>query len=318
VATQEELGTVPKWPLTGKVVLITGAARGVGAAGAAELKRRGATVVLADLDRSSLERTAATFGPDVLGLELDVTDVTACERAVEATVARHGRLDVVWANAGIASFGPLADTDPEAWARTIEVNLLGSYRTLRAALPEVVRTQGYVAVTASVASFAAAPGMSAYAASKSAVEAMCNALRVEVAHHGVGVASIHPTWLDTDMVREEDQEIPAFARLRASLSPPFSKTYPVERAVIDIADGFERRARRICTPGFVRFAHLFRPILTTRLIERDTLRAAPQIEAEFQRSARADGLARASVSRRVGADVLTSDKAVGNPSGGSR
>lgn len=78
---------------------------------------------------------------------------------------RHGWLDVVWANAGIASFGPLADSDPLAWVRTIEVNLLGVHHTSRAALPEVVAARGYVAVTASMASFTAAPALSAYCAS---------------------------------------------------------------------------------------------------------------------------------------------------------
>ncbi len=295
---------VRKRPLSGQVVLITGAARGIGAAGAAELRRRGATVVLVDLDTAALERTAAALGPDVLALPLDVADLAACEKAVTATVDRHGRLDLVWANAGIASFGPLADADPAAWARTIEVNLLGVYRTVRAALPEIVAAGGYIAVTASMASFTAAPGMSAYAASKSAVEALCNALRIEVAHLGVAVASIHPTWLDTDMVREGDQESPAFVRLRSELKPPASKTYPVEQAVVDIADGFERRARRICTPGFVRLAHLLRPLLTTRLLERDMLRAAPKIVADFQQSAQATGADHASVSNRTRAQLI--------------
>ena len=103
---------VRKWPLSGQVVLITGAARGLGAAGAVELRRRGATVVLVDLDAAALERTAAALGPQVLALPLDVTDLAACEKAVTATIDRHGQLDLVWANAGIASFGPLADAYP--------------------------------------------------------------------------------------------------------------------------------------------------------------------------------------------------------------
>ena len=79
----------------------------------------------------------------------------------------------MWANAGIASFGPLALTEPEAWERTIEINLLGAFRTIRAALPAITASGGYVAVTASLASFAHAPGVSAYTASKAGVEAMC-------------------------------------------------------------------------------------------------------------------------------------------------
>src|SRR3954453_1216776 len=96
-------GTVagPKYPLVGKVVLITGAARGIGAGGATELQRRGAIVVLADKDSDALDRTASTLGHDVLALPLDVTDQEACDAAIAETKQRHGRIDVIWANAGI-------------------------------------------------------------------------------------------------------------------------------------------------------------------------------------------------------------------------
>jgi NAD(P)-dependent dehydrogenase (short-subunit alcohol dehydrogenase family) len=260
-----------------KTVLITGAAGGIGAATAAELERRGWTAIRADIEASD----------DVLAM--DVLDVAACERAVETVLERHGRLDAVWANAGIASFGPLALTDPGAWERTIEVNLLGAFRTVRAALPAVIEARGYVAVTASLASFAQAPGMSSYSASKAGVEAMCNSLRLELAHHGVQVATIHPTWIDTDMVREGEQDLKAYQRLRAAIRPPFKKSYPVERAARDIADGFDKRARRICTPPFVRVAHLLRPALTTRAFEGQTLAAAADIERLFAEQAAEEG-----------------------------
>jgi NAD(P)-dependent dehydrogenase (short-subunit alcohol dehydrogenase family) len=271
------------------VVLITGGARGIGAATSAELARRGWTTVLADIDASG----------DIL--ELDVTDAAACERAVATALERHGRLDAVWANAGIASFGPMTLTDPGAWARTIEVNLLGAYRTVNAALPALVSSRGYVAVTASLASFAHAPGMSAYAASKAGVEAMANALRIELAPHGVAVGTIHPTWIDTEMVREAARDHAAYRRLREAMRPPFAKTYPVERAARDIADGFDKRARRICTPGFVRIAHVLRAALTTRPFERDLVRAAPDIERLFAEQAAELGALGTSVSERVAA-----------------
>jgi NAD(P)-dependent dehydrogenase (short-subunit alcohol dehydrogenase family) len=220
---------------------------------------------------------------------MDVLDTAACEHAVETVLERYGRLDAVWANAGIASFGPLALTDPGAWERTIEVNLLGVFRTVRAALPAVIAARGYVAVTASLASFAQAPGMSSYSASKAAVEAMCNSLRLELAHHGVEVATIHPTWIDTDMVREARDELRAYQRLRAAMRPPFKKSYPVQRAAKDIADGFDKRARRICTPRFVRIAHVLRAATTTRVFERDLLAAAPEIERLFTEQAAEEG-----------------------------
>jgi NAD(P)-dependent dehydrogenase (short-subunit alcohol dehydrogenase family) len=274
-----------------KVVLITGGARGIGAATARELEARGWTTAVADID------------PIGDAIPLDVRDAAACDRAVETVLERHERLDAVWANAGISSFGPLALTDPDAWARTVEINLVGAFRTVRAALPAVIASRGYVAVTASLASFAHAPGMSAYAASKAGVEAMCNALRVELAPHGVAVGTIHPTWVDTDMVREADAENLAYRRLRAAIRPPFNRTYPVERAARDIADGFDRRARRICTPGFVRVAHVLRAALTTRAFERDLVRAAPDIERLFAEQIAEQGRLETSVSERVATRV---------------
>jgi NAD(P)-dependent dehydrogenase (short-subunit alcohol dehydrogenase family) len=277
------------------VVLITGGASGIGAATGAELARRGWVPVAADIEASG----------DTI--PLDVTDRAACEQAVETVLERHGRLDAVWANAGIASFGTLRAMDPLAWHRTIEVNLLGAFNTIRAALPAVIDARGYVAVTASLASFAHGPGLSAYAASKAGVEAMCNSLRIELAHRGVAVGTIHPSWIDTEMVREGEREQPAFHRFRAAMRPPFRKTYPVERAAREIADGFDRRARRVCTPGFVRIAHVLRAASTTRLFERDLEAAVPDLERIFEQQIAEHGALYSSVGererRRLGARV---------------
>ena len=291
------------WSLSEKVILITGGARGIGAATARELARRGALPVLADLDADALARTAAGVSPAPLTIELDVTDLQACEAAVERVLAKHGRLDVVWANAGIGSGGPVHLTDPAAWRRTIEVNLVGAYYTVRAALPAVIAQRGYVAVTASLASFAHSPQMSAYCATKAGVEAMCNSLRTEMAHHGVDVASIHPSWIDTDLVREGD-ESRAFTLLRGALRPPFKKTYPVERAVKDIVAGFEQRSRRICTPRFVYMAHALRSVLNTRAMERDQLAVAPEMERAFEQELAERGLEGASISERAARQLV--------------
>src|SRR5947209_4577575 len=289
-----------EWSLTDKVFLITGAARGIGAATARELARRGVRPVLADLDAAALAQTRETISPAPLVIELDVTDAAACVAAVERALSEHGRLDAVWANAGIASFGPMLLSDASAWRRTVEVNLLGAYNTVHAALPAVIAERGYVAVTASMASFAHPPGMSAYAATKAGVEAMCNALRVEIAHHGVEVATIHPTWMDTDMVREVEGSMRAYQRLRQSMRPPFSRTYPLDRAVQDIASGFERRRRRIFSPPVMRVGHLMRAATTTRLFERDWRAAAPEISQLFEAEISERGVGGASVSDRIG------------------
>jgi len=275
-------------PLRGQVILVTGAGSGIGAATALELQRRGATLVLLDCDADTLAGTAAALGGDVLSLQADVCSLAACQAAVQAALARHGRIDVVWANAGVASMGPLASTDPAAWARCIEVNVLGVFNTVRAALPAVMQARGFVAVTASVSSFAHPPMMSAYAASKAAVEAMCNAWRIELAAHGVGVGAIHAHWVSTPLVSEGNSH-PAFARLRRTMPARMNRETPAAAAAVMIADGIERRARRIWVPGWVRVLHWLRALLHTPWAERELLRAAPEMEALYLQGLAADG-----------------------------
>lgn len=195
--------------------------------------------------------TAAAMSPVPLTIELDVTDPSACEAAVERVLDEHGRLDVAWANAGIASFGPLQLTDPAAWLRTVDVNLLGVYHTIRSALPAVIAQRGYVAVTASLASFAHAPHMSACCATKAAVEAMLTPC---------GLRSPSTGSMSGPFTQPGSTPIWC-ARARARCGPsrscerrsgPSKRTYPVERAVRDIVGGFEQRRRRICTPSMPR------------------------------------------------------------------
>lgn len=281
-----------------KVTLITGGSRGIGAATARQLARRGARPVLAGTSRDALARVAGEISPSPLTIELDVTSAEQCEGAVERILAEHGRLDIVWANAGIASGGPLRAMSPKAWRRTIDVNLLGAYNTVHAALPAVIEQRGYVAVSSSFASFVHGPGLSAYSATKSGVEAMFNSLRLEVAHLGVDVGTVHPAFIDTEMVRGAEANS-ATNRVREALPEPFRRSYPVERAATDIARGFERRKRRICTPWFTRLLHLMRPALTTRLIERTARTAAPDFERLFEQEIAERGVEVASLSERV-------------------
>lgn len=126
------------------------------------------------------------------GVVLDVTDPASCVAAAEFALRTHGRLDVIWANAGVSAFRPVKLMDPASWRRVIEINLLGAYNLVQAALPHIIATQGYAAFTASGASFAHSPGHSAYAASKAGLEAPGIALRTELAENGVGLECSTP------------------------------------------------------------------------------------------------------------------------------
>jgi NAD(P)-dependent dehydrogenase (short-subunit alcohol dehydrogenase family) len=218
----------------------------------------------------------------------DVTDMAACEAAVQAALGRHSRIDVVWANAGVAAFGQLAHIDPVAWKRVIDVNVMGVFNTVRAALPHVVAQRGFIAVTASSSSFAHPPALSAYAASKAAVEAMCNAWRIELAEHHVGVGAIHAAWVRTPLVTEGALH-PGFVRLRQTMPKQMNVEVDAAQAACLMVDGIARRDRRIWVPGWVRWLHWLRVLLHTPMGERELLRAAPDIERHYLEGLAAEG-----------------------------
>ncbi|MGN6188709.1 MAG: SDR family oxidoreductase [Conexibacter sp.] len=284
-------------PAQGQVVFVTGAARGIGAAAAKQLAAQGAKVALVGLEPHELARVAADCGPDAAWFEADVTDTTAIEAAVRGTVERFGGIDVVIANAGIATGGSVRTIDPAAWERVVEVHLLGSWRTVRAALPHVVERRGYVLQIASVAAIAHAPFMSAYCASKAGVEAFADCLRTEVAHLGVDVGVAYFSWIDTDMVRGADAR-PGIGGLRKRISGPMRKTYPLSDVAAAVAQGVERRARHVMVPGWIRALLLLRGPLASGL-DRQGRREVPAVEAEMQAAIEREGAA--AVTAPVGA-----------------
>ncbi|HEV2062394.1 MAG TPA: SDR family NAD(P)-dependent oxidoreductase, partial [Solirubrobacteraceae bacterium] len=171
-----------RYDVAGKVVLVTGAARGLGLEAARRLHGLGASVALVGLEPEELERRAAELGDRAWWYEADVTDLEAMRSAAAACAERFGGIDVVIANAGIAANGTVASIDPAAFDRTIEVNLLGVFRSVRATLAHVVARRGYVLIVSSASALVHTPMMAAYTASKAGVEAFGDALRVEVAH----------------------------------------------------------------------------------------------------------------------------------------
>ena len=254
--------------LTGKTVVITGAARGLGAALAVNLAGHGAHLALVGLEKDELARTAATCdrarsrnsrnshdrapaGAPTPIWHADVTDRTRMNDVAKQVVAHFGRVDTVVANAGIALGGPVADADPEAFDQVIEVNLLGSIATARAFLPALIESRGYLLQIASLAAITPTPLMAAYCASKSGVEAFAHALRAEVAHENVQVGVAYLSWTDTDMVRAADED-PVLRELRARLPWPMNRTAPLAPAIARLTTGIAHRKPHIYGQPWVR------------------------------------------------------------------
>lgn len=269
--------------IAGQRVLVTGAARGIGAALARTLASGGARLALVGLEPELLAALAGELGPQHTWTAADVRDSSALDAAVASAVAHLGGLDVVVANAGVATYGTVRDADPAAFARTVDVNLTGVFRTVHATLPHVVASCGYVLVVASVASFTPLPGSSSYAASKAGVDALAASLALEVRHLGVRVGSAHPSWIDTDMVRGSERDLPAFAAMRARLPWPVNGTTTVEECARALARGIDRRARRVYVPGPVALLRLLRGTGLAEVAQRRTAVAlVPQLEAEVR------------------------------------
>jgi NAD(P)-dependent dehydrogenase (short-subunit alcohol dehydrogenase family) len=204
---------------------------------------------------------------------------------VQRTVDTFGGLDVVVANAGIAPLTTVATGSARALSRTIEVNRIGAMLTAHAALPEIAKRRGHILLVSSAAAFTVLPGMSAYCAAKAGLERFGDALRLEVAHRGVTVASAHPTWIDTDLVRDTEEALPTFAASRKQLPGPLGAYTSVEACAQALVDNLETRRRRVFVPRSVGVVSALRQVVTGALSEKLMLKISagrvPQLEADI-------------------------------------
>jgi NAD(P)-dependent dehydrogenase (short-subunit alcohol dehydrogenase family) len=269
----------------GKVALVTGGASGVGAELARQLHARGAKVVLTDLDAGRLSEITTELGTErVMSDQADVTDLVAMQAAADRAVEQFGAIDIVVANAGIASYGSVMQVDPSAFARVLDVNVLGVFNTVRAALPEVINRHGYVLIVSSLAAYTALPGLAPYHASKAAVEHFANALRIEVGHLGVDVGSAHMSWIDTALVRDGKADVPTFHEMIGKLPAPLCHTTSVQKCGEILVKGIERRKARVNCPAWTGLFRWLRPVLSTPIAEHRMSRFSrdllPRMDAE--------------------------------------
>jgi NAD(P)-dependent dehydrogenase (short-subunit alcohol dehydrogenase family) len=278
-----------RYPLADKAVLVTGAARGIGAQTARMAAAAGARLALAGLEPDRLAALAGELGPGHAWFECDVTDQAAVDAAVAGAVEALGGLDVVVANAGVANNGTVAVNPVEALVRTIEVNLLGVVRTVSATLPHVTERRGYYLLVSSAAAFTALPGMAAYCASKAGVEQFGNALRLEVAHKGVGVGVAHMTWIDTDLVRDIEEDLPTFAGSIRRLPGSLGAHTSVEACATAFLRAIGRRSRRVYVPRSLGVVPALRPLILGPVGELVLRRAAARRVPELEDQVRALG-----------------------------
>ncbi len=240
--------------VTGQVALVTGASSGIGAALARELARRGAAVALLARRTDRLAALAGEItaaGGRALAIGCDVTRDGEIERAVAATAAEFGRLDVAVANAGFGVAGRFADLALDDYRRQFETNVFGVLRTARAALPELIRSRGALAIVGSVAGDVAAPGSSAYSMSKAAVRALATALRGELAPRGVAVVLVTPGFVDSEIRRVDNRG--AFHPGAREPVPGWLRM-PAETAARTIVRAIARRRREVVVTAHAKVA----------------------------------------------------------------
>jgi NAD(P)-dependent dehydrogenase (short-subunit alcohol dehydrogenase family) len=268
------LCAMARYELSGKVALVTGGARGIGFATAQGLIARGASVAIVDLDEANAQASAARLHDSrALGIGADVTDRGAMQRAVATVVERFGGLDVVVANAGIASrVASFRAMPTETFERVLDVNLMGVCRTVDAALGEVIRRRGHVVVISSIYAFFNGIGAAPYAMSKAAVEQFGRALRAELTPHGASASVAYFGFIDTEMVHRAIDADPLADRMIGTLPSPLRKRLSPTVAGEAIVAGIERRAPRIIRPRRWAVWSVLRGILnplTDARLERD-------------------------------------------------
>jgi NAD(P)-dependent dehydrogenase (short-subunit alcohol dehydrogenase family) len=232
--------------IAGKVALVTGGARGLGAATARSLSTAGARVYVVDRHHPD----SGEFVDGQVGFLVgDVTEPDDMARAVETIIQESGHLDIVVANAGVVARGAtLRASAPATVDRLFDVNVAGTLNMVRAALPALIESQGRLVLISSVFAFVNGAGTIPYAMSKAAVEQLGRGLRVELATHGVSVTTAYFAMINTDMIRQSVDEDPAAQALLDTQPRFLRKRIEPEEAAAAIVEGLRRRDPRVFRP----------------------------------------------------------------------
>jgi NAD(P)-dependent dehydrogenase (short-subunit alcohol dehydrogenase family) len=267
------------WNLAGRAALITGGGSGIGAELARRLGARGMRLGLIDLDGDALSSVAERV-PGAETVVADVRDAASLRAAVSELAERLGGIDVAVANAGVGVGGPMRMIGPDSVELTLEINLLGVWRTVHAALPFVLERRGHILLVASGAAFLASPGLGAYGASKAGVEMLGRTLRIELRPHGVTVGVAYFLFLNTPMVTETQESRVVQATKRRA--PSFiTRIHPVEPAVARVVGSIEKRSRAVFYPPWLRGVSVARGLLDNPLLDRALADSVPDMDRAF-------------------------------------
>jgi NAD(P)-dependent dehydrogenase (short-subunit alcohol dehydrogenase family) len=241
----------------GAISVVTGAGSGIGRALALELAKRGARVVVTDVNQPAAEAVARQIGGEARASALDVRDAEAVRRLIEGVAAEHGRLDLLVNNAGIAMSGEVQEFSLAHWERILDINVRGVIHGVHAAYPIMVRQgAGHIVNVASAAGLAPTPLAVPYAMTKHAVVGLSRSLRIEAAALGVRVSALCPAAIETPILDSDNPpDLPPVSwrpNIRRFLTRLGGPPYPVERFAEGALDAIERNVAIVVIPARTR------------------------------------------------------------------
>ncbi len=279
---------MPSLDVRGKVAVVTGGARGIGFGIAQALAKRGAVLVIVDLDLDAASSAAGRLSGNALGLAADVSDRGAMQRVVATVIEQRGGIDVVVANAGVAPrTATVRAMHGAVFDRVLAVNLGGVYNTVITALPQIASRRGHVVVISSVYAFTNGVGAAPYAVTKAGIEQLGRALRVELVPHAASVSVAYFGFIDTEMVHRMIDADPVADKMVKSLPKALQKRLSPAQAGEAVARGIEKRAARIIAPkrwaAFSVLRGVLNPLLDNYMVkDHDTQARVREIDSRAE------------------------------------